>query len=241
MEDACAADLRIRPARQEDVAAMLRIYAHYVRESAVTFEYSVPGTDEFSGRLVRVQRDFPWLVAEIGGSAAGYAYAAPFHTRAAYAWCAELTIYMDSDARGRGIGSALYASLERILRLQNMQLAYACVASTDKEDERLTDASRRFHERQGYRIAGCFPGCGYKFGRWYGVLWMEKRLVPPVSPPAAVIPFAHVSQQDVQKILSSPLPMPPTRCPARRGRLAPVSSLSGKEDVRDPCPLNFLP
>ncbi|MBR4424023.1 MAG: GNAT family N-acetyltransferase, partial [Mailhella sp.] len=93
MDDACGG-LRIRPARQEDVAAMLRIYAHYVRETAVTFEYDVPEREEFAGRLSRVQQAFPWLVAEVGGVVAGYAYAAPFHPRAAYAWCAELAVYI---------------------------------------------------------------------------------------------------------------------------------------------------
>jgi phosphinothricin acetyltransferase len=206
MDDACAAGLRIRPARQEDVAAMLRIYAHYVRETAVTFEYDVPGQEEFAGRVARVQQAFPWLVAEKGGAVTGYAYAAPFHPRAAYAWCAELAIYMARDARGIGLGAALYSALGRVLRLQNMLLAYACVAWNGQEDDRLTHASRRFHERQGFRVTGYFPGCGYKFGRWYGMLWMEKRLAPPASPPAAVIPFAQLDAQDLQQALRCPPP-----------------------------------
>ena len=207
MDDACGG-LRIRPARQEDVAAMLRIYAHYVRETAVTFEYDVPEREEFAGRLSRVQQAFPWLVAEVGGVVTGYAYAAPFHPRAAYAWCAELAVYIDRDARGRGIGAALYAALGRILRLQNMLLVYACVACAEREDERLTHASRRFHERQGFRVAGSFPGCGYKFGRWYGMLWMEKRLAPPAVPPAPFIPFAQLGPQDLRQALRTPGPPP---------------------------------
>ncbi len=83
----------IRPASPGDAEALLEIYAPYVRETAITFEYEVPGPEEVRGRIGNTLRRFPWLVAEAEGEALGYAYTGPFKARAAYDWSAETSIY----------------------------------------------------------------------------------------------------------------------------------------------------
>lgn len=186
---------RIRPATEHDVPAMLAVYAPYVEHTAITFEYEVPSEQEFRNRLANVLARYPWLVAEQDGSVLGYAYASAFHSRAAYGWCAEVSIYLSEDRRGQGLGARLYRKMEEILRAQHILVLYACIASSSVESERLTHASIRFHRREGYHIVGEFPLCGFKFDRWYDMVWMEKRLAEPLSPPKAVIPFPLVKSR----------------------------------------------
>jgi len=192
-------NIRIRPAEERDIPAMLAVYAPYVEETAVSFECAVPSLEEFRVRLARVQGFYPWLVAEQEGRVLGYAYASRFHPRAAYDWSVEVSIYLGRQERGRGLGPRLYEALETMLRAQNVLSAYACIALAETPDEYLDHASIRFHERMGYRLTGTFPKCGYKFGRWYGMVWMEKRLVPADAPeslhPAPVEAFSSVRER----------------------------------------------
>ena len=183
-------EIRIRTAREEDARACLDIYAPYVEHTAITFEYEVPSLEEFRGRMLRTQEKYPWIVAEKGGVVLGYAYAGPFHDRAAYDWAVETSIYVDRSRRGEGIGKLLYGALERALKEQNILNLYACIAWPEEEDEYLTKDSEEFHRRLGYRLAGEFRRCGYKFGRWYHMIWMEKHIGPHPDCPEAVIPFA---------------------------------------------------
>ncbi|MBQ4615568.1 MAG: N-acetyltransferase [Mailhella sp.] len=190
-------DLLIRPACESDAAAMLTIYAPYVERTAVSFEYAVPSEEEFRSRIARVKSFYPWLIAESpDGRALGYAYASRFHPRAAYDWSVEASIYVRRNERGQGLGRRLYTALEDCLRAQNVLTSYACIAHAPEPDEYLDHASIRFHERMGYRLTGTFPSCGFKFGRWYGMIWMEKRLLPADAPeslcPAPIVPFADV-------------------------------------------------
>ena len=186
----------IRPAELRDVPAMLAVYAPYVETTAVSFEYAVPSEEEFRARLERVQSFYPWIVAEQQGRVLGYAYASRFHPRAAYDWSVEVSIYLERGERGRGLGRRLYETLEKCLRAQGVLTAYSCIAHAPTPDEYLDHASIRFHERTGYSRTGTFPACGYKFGRWYGMIWMEKRLVPADAPeaqrPAPIAPFDAV-------------------------------------------------
>ena len=188
-------DIRIRTATTADAPALLDIYAPYVRETAISFEYEVPSLREFEGRVSHTLSRYPWIVAEDEGTVLGYAYASAFHPRKAYEWCAEASIYVAQNARGRGTGARLYDALEARLKAQNLLLLYACIARPQKEDEYLTFASIRFHTRMGFHTVGEFPRCGFKFGRWYDMVWMEKRLADPASPPAPFSPFAEVEER----------------------------------------------
>ena len=177
----------IRMAVPEDAEALLKIYAPYVEKTAVTFEYEVPSAAEFSDRIKRTLKKYPYLAAEQDGEVVGYAYAGTFHERAAYDWAVETSIYVREDKKGSGIGRALYSALEHILLQQNILNVNACIAYPAREDEHLTKDSVRFHEKLGYRMAGRFHQCGYKFGRWYDMVWMEKHLGSHPENPEKVI------------------------------------------------------
>ena len=112
--------LHLRPAVPEDAGELLSIYRPYVEHTAVTFEYAVPTPAQFTQRVRDTLATHPYLVAEAEGTLLGYAYAAPFHPRAAYQWAAETTIYLRQDQRGRGLGRRLYGALEALLTAQNV-------------------------------------------------------------------------------------------------------------------------
>ena len=168
--------MNIRSAKPEDAPVLLKIYAPYVRETAITFEYDVPTEAEFARRISETLKKYPYLVLEEGGVAVGYAYAGTFKARAAYDWAVETTVYLRRDARRKGYGKALYTALEEDLKRRHFLNAYACITWAEQEDEYLTHASPRFHERMGYHLCGTFRKCGYKFGCWYDMIWMEKWL-----------------------------------------------------------------
>ena len=185
--------IRIRKAAPEDAEALLEIYAYYVRETAITFEYKVPSPREFRRRIEATLEKYPYLAAEEDGRILAYAYAGPFKGRAAYDWSVETTIYVDREARRKGIGAEILAALEGALARQGILNAYACIGvPRDTEDEYLTFDSVRFHEKMGYRLAGTFHSCGCKFGRWYSMVWMEKMLGDHTSPQTPVIPFPEL-------------------------------------------------
>ena len=179
----------IRIARGEDLPQILAIYAPYVLNTTHTFEYTVPTMDAFALRFREITARFPWLVWEENGKILGYAYGSLPFERAAYAWCAEVSVYLDPAARRRGIGSALYAALEQILRKQGYQVVYAIITGENTD-------SLAFHRHQGYRETASFSGCGYKFGHWLDVVWMEKRLQFVENPQKAPVSFPELVEND---------------------------------------------
>lgn len=166
--------MTIRSATPADARGMLDIYAPYVRDTAISFEYDAPTLDEFQRRIERTTARYPWLLAEEEARALGYAYAGPLKGRAAYDWSCETTIYLDPAARGRGLGRRLYEALEAALRALGVTNMYACIAWPEVEDEYLTGNSVRFHAHMGFEECAHFHRCGCKFGRWYDMIWMEK-------------------------------------------------------------------
>ncbi len=182
----------LRIAEEADVPAILSIYGPYILTSTATFEYTVPSREEFQERFHGITARFPWLVYEEDGAILGYAYASAPFTRAAYDWCAEPSVYLRPDARGRGIGRQLYGALEAILKYQGFQLLYALVTGENT-------ASLSFHRALGYETLAVFPACGFKFGRWLDLNWLQKRLTPveiPMNPP---LTWAGICQ-DAQKL-----------------------------------------
>lgn len=176
----------IRGATLDDADQILKIYAHYVENTAVSFEYAVPTLENFRGRMTATLRKYPYLVVAQDEKILGYAYAHEFIGREAYDWSAELTIYLDKDERRRGLGRRLYSALEKILQEMGILNLYACVGWTEREDEFLNHDSAKFHERLGFECVGLFRNCGCKFGRWYDMIWMEKILGEHEENPRAV-------------------------------------------------------
>ena len=167
---------KIRDAVLDDAARLVEIYAYYVEYTAITFEYVVPSLEEFRERMVRTMSRYPYLVAEEDGEVVGYAYAGPFVGREAYDWSCELTVYLDHMETKKGFGRLLYAALEEDLKKMGILNLYACIGLPEEEDEYLTRNSALFHAHMGFTEAGRFRKCGYKFGRWYDMIWMEKIL-----------------------------------------------------------------
>ena len=179
----------IRIATEADVPGILAIYAPYIENTTHTFEYDVPTVAEFLQRFRTLTAQFPWLVYEEDGKILGYAYgSAPFE-RAAYRWCAEVSIYIAPHAKGQGIGRKLYAALEQILWLQGYRVIYAIITEENA-------ASVAFHEKLGYRFTAALPHCGIKFGRSLGVIWMEKRSNSVEIPSKMPLPWLYIVEND---------------------------------------------
>ena len=177
----------IRPVTAADAAELVAIYAPYVLETAVTYEYEVPSVEEFRGRIENTTKNYPYLAAVEEGEILGYAYASSFHPRAAFRWSAEATVYLKKEAHGRGIGRMLYETLEEILKNQNVQTVIALIADPNPE-------SVAFHEKLGYRVAGKLTNCAYKLGEWRGMYYMEKFLGNHEGEHAPFIPYPEIGK-----------------------------------------------
>lgn len=182
----------IRTASPADAEALLRIYSYYVERTAITFEYEVPSPEEFRSRIRHTLEKYPYFVSERDGEILGYAYAGPLNGRAAYDWSAETSIYVDHNARRQGLGRELYTALEEALGLMGIINLCACIGVPIGEDAYLTRNSVEYHAHMGYRMVGEFHKCGYKFGHWYDMAWMEKSIAPHLEKPEPVRAFAEI-------------------------------------------------
>lgn len=192
-------NVTLRTARISDAPELLALYVPYVEETAISFETEVPSIEEFTQRMIKRLPQYPYIVAQRGGELLGYAYLSPFVGRAAYSWAAETTIYLRLDCRHIGIGKMLYTALESIARAQGIINLEACIGWTDTPDEHLTNNSAEYHEHLGYRMVGRFYKCGYKFGTWYDMVWMEKLISEHPETPQEIIPFSELSAETLRK------------------------------------------
>ena len=194
----------LRIAAPGDAPTLQAIYAPYVAGTAVSMEYVPPTVEEFRGRIEHTLAAYPYLVAVEDGEILGYCYASRLHPRAAYGWAAELSVYVKPSAHRKGVGRLLYESMEKALALQGVTYLSVAIAVTDRqEDAHLADDSPRFHARMGYTVSGCFRRSGFKFGKWYDLLHMEKQLETGDTPPRPFRPFPEV-REDAEKLLSIP-------------------------------------
>ena len=189
-------EFQIRAAKAEDAQEVLDIYAYYVEHTAITYEYEVPVLEDFRKRICHTLEKYPYLVAETpDGQIIGYAYAGPYHVRAAYAWNAEMTIYMDHSQRGYGAGKQLYLLLEKILKAQGIVNAIALVTPPATDADKGEYNSVHFHERMGYELAGRVVYSGYKFHKWFDTVTMVKRLGTPQEEMPELKRFDEVRDQ----------------------------------------------
>lgn len=184
--------IRIRTAEFSDAERLVEIYAPYVVQTAISFEYEVPSVEEFRDRIKNVLKKYPYIVAEQDGHIVGYAYAGAFKAREAYDWSVETSIYVDITTQHQGIGGRLYEELEKILKRMNILNMNACIGYPKVEDEHLTRNSVAFHEHLGFQMVGEFHDCGYKFGRWYDMVWMEKMIGNHIDHPVPVTAFPEI-------------------------------------------------
>ena len=180
----------IRMASETDADALLAIYRPYVEKTAITFEYEVPSAEEFRQRIRHTLERFPYLKAVTADGIVGYAYVSPFRTRAAYAWSVETSIYVREDSRGQGIGSALYRTLEEILRRQGVRNLYAGITDPNPESEAL-------HRAFGYRTVARYSACGYKLGKWRDVKKKKKIINQDRGIPTPLVPVSQIDLTDL--------------------------------------------
>lgn len=187
--------VRIRVATPKDGAALLNIYKWYIENTAVTFETEVPSVEEFERRIENTLVRFPWLVCEIDGAVAGYAYASKHRERAAYQWSADLSIYVDAKFHRKHIATALYQVSVETLRLQGYYTAFAGVTTPNPKSE-------AFHADYGFDTVGVFENVGYKLGQWWGVKWFKYALTDYQKVPSTPKAFPEVAGTEIfEKIL----------------------------------------
>ncbi|HJA94045.1 MAG TPA: GNAT family N-acetyltransferase [Candidatus Eisenbergiella merdipullorum] len=184
----------LRQACPEDAGAVLEIYAPYIRNTNITFEYEVPSLPEFRERMEGIMEGYPYLVCEIDGVMAGYAYAHRYKERAAYQWDAELSVYLRKENARRGIGRAFYTALMEILKEQHVRNVYGIVTSPNPPSEAL-------HAAMGFRLAGVSLKTGYKLGKWIDVSCFERPLGDPDSPPEELLAVGQVPPERIAEIL----------------------------------------
>ncbi|HST70076.1 MAG TPA: GNAT family N-acetyltransferase [Solirubrobacterales bacterium] len=165
-------ELSIRDADPaQDAAACAAIYAPLVEGSAVSFEERAPDATEMAARIERYSAGHAWLVAERQGEVVGYAYATAFNERPAYRWSAGVSVYVAADARGQGVGRALYGALFDRLRERGFRMACAGITLPNA-------ASEALHEGLGFEAVGVNREIGWKDGSWRDVGWYQLELAP---------------------------------------------------------------
>jgi L-amino acid N-acyltransferase YncA len=167
----------IRDATIDDAAACAAIYAPYVTDTAITFEYEPPSPEEMARRMAVASSSHAWVVHEDAGRVTGYAYAGPYKDRAAYRWTCEVSVYTERGRRRTGAGRALYAGLFERLVARGYHLALAGVTLPN-------EASEGLHRAMGFELVGVHAEIGWKLDRWHDVARMQKRLVAAEGPPA---------------------------------------------------------
>jgi L-amino acid N-acyltransferase YncA len=184
----------IRIATTDDSEPILRIYAPYIENTSYTFETEVPSVDSFKERISSYLQNWPWLVCEIDGVIAGYAYGARHRERVAYQWSIECSVYVHDDYQRRGVARALYTALIDILKLQGFRNLYAVINLPN-------DKSVSFHEKLGFEYFATYKNVGYKLGRWKNVGWWQLQLNEYSMEPEPPVKFSEIKTERIENIL----------------------------------------
>jgi L-amino acid N-acyltransferase YncA len=170
--------VNLRPSLETDIPAIAAIYAHAVTHGTASFELVPPDESEMARRrIVLVDGDFPYLVAEREGAVLGYAYAGPYRPRPAYRSTVEDSIYVAPDAQGTGIGRLLLERLIDEAEARDFRLMVAVIG----DEESLSSIG--LHRSLGFELVGTLPGIGYKHDRWLSTVLMHRSLGPGVAIP----------------------------------------------------------
>jgi L-amino acid N-acyltransferase YncA len=184
----------IRLATPADAKGILDIYAPYIENTSFTFETETPSVQAFADRIQSYLHQWPWLVCEINGRIAGYAYASRYRERTAYQWCVECSVYIHDDFLKAGIATALYTALLEILKTQGFYTVYAVINLPN-------DRSVAFHEKMGFEYFASYKNVGYKLGKWKTVGWWQLVLNEYKDEPDPPILFADMNKDFLQPLL----------------------------------------
>ena len=185
---------KIRQVQLSDAEQILKVYAPFITDTCISFEYVVPSVEEFAQRIAGISAEYPYIVLEADGEIVGYAYAHRYLERVAYSWDVEVTIYLAPKVQGKGLGVILYDALEKLLALQNIKNLYSCITGDNTH-------SIEMHRSMGYELIGTFPKAGFKHDRWLDVVWMAKTIGEKENAPLALVPFSEVEAGAVEKVL----------------------------------------
>lgn len=156
----------IRPAHENDLAAVKAIYDHQVHTGISTFDVEAPPMAYWRSRLESPDIGDHFLVAEVGNAAVGYAYSSSYRPRPGYRHTRETSVYLEEGAEGRGLGRQLYDGLLELLRTDDVRTALAVVALPNP-------ASQALHRACGFTSLGVMHEVGFKFERWIDTEWWE--------------------------------------------------------------------
>lgn len=169
--------MEIRPVTLADGPQVTAIYAHHVRHGTASYEVDPPSEAEMAARIGKaLDNNWPWLVAEIDGEVAGYAYVNQFRDRAAYRFGCENSIYVRSDSRGKGVGKVLLGALLEAAEQAGFRQMVAVIGGGEP-------ASVALHAALGFRHAGRLEAIGRKHGRWLDTVYMQRALGPGSAMP----------------------------------------------------------
>ena len=190
----------VRAATPQDAEQLLEIYTPFVISedcsvSNVSFELTAPSLAEFRQRIVDISSKYPYLVGEKNGQILGYVYCHPYRERLAYQWSVEVTIYLAPVGQGKGLGRLLYETMEKLLCLQGVTMAYSCITVGN-------DHSIKMHEALGYRLIGTFSKSGCKNGQWLDTVWLEKQLQPCPKQPDNIKSWRELDPDAVAAVLT---------------------------------------
>ena len=161
----------IRAALPHDLAVITGIYDHAVRHGTASFELQPPDQKEMTRRYdALLAGGYPYLVAEIEGAIAGYAYAGPYRARPAYHWSVEDSIYVAPRSHRRGVGRALIERLIADAAAAGFRQMIAVIGDSANA------GSIELHRGAGFRMVGTFDNVGFKFGRWLDSVLMQRPL-----------------------------------------------------------------
>jgi phosphinothricin acetyltransferase len=186
----------IRIANAGDAVPMLQIYGPYIENTSYTFETDVPTKESFRDRINSYLQTYPWLVCEIGGAIAGYAYGSKHRERIAYQWSVECSVYVHDNFQRCGVASALYSALIDILRLQQFRNLYAVINLPNEK-------SVAFHEKMGFEYFATYKNVGYKLGKWKNVGWWQQQLNEYTFDPMPPMEFSEMETPTVTGILQA--------------------------------------
>ncbi|WP_085833176.1 GNAT family N-acetyltransferase [Clostridium merdae] len=196
--------MALRFATPEDAPRILAIYAPYILNTCITYEYTVPTLEEFEERIRNISKKMPYLVYEQeDGTILGYAYAAPHMTRAAYQWDAELSIYMNEQNHRSGVGTILYKALIALLKEQGYINLYALISVPN-------EPSVGFHRSLGFEQVGIYPHTGYKLGRWNDIAILEYCTQPELGHPVPTKSIHDLPQKRINEIFTATQRVPQT-------------------------------
>lgn len=177
----------IRTATTEDAKGILSVYAPYILNTTITYEYDIPTVEEFQERIRKITEFYPFLVCELEGEIIGYAYASKHKERAAFKWGAEIAIYIKDDYHGSGIAGRLYDQIIDILYKQGVYKVYALIDSPNEKSE-------HFHLKRGFKEIGYLLRTAYKLGRWCDMKYYEKVLRECEGAPIDLLPASKIME-----------------------------------------------